>query len=90
MLKQKVEIYSRMVDSVLNFEWCSICRKKIPFDEYLLFEGKMFEKQAGMGEEKEVGERNQYLLFELEHMTRWVQEISPCNCSKRYWLESTK
>jgi hypothetical protein len=90
LLQRKADIYARMVDSALNFEWCSICRKRHPFDEYLPFEGRRYVKNEGLEEEKEAEERNQYLLQELERMVGWVQGVSPCNCSKRYWLDSTK
>lgn len=37
LLKQRAEDISRLVENVLNFEWCSVCKKKVPFDELLSF-----------------------------------------------------
>lgn len=90
LLKERFELYSKMVDSVLHFQWCSVCRKRAPFDEQLLHQSLHYEKNENISEEEEVKEKNRYLLKELERMCQWVERINPCNCSKRYWLESTK
>lgn len=32
LLKAKADCISKLVENVLNFDWCSICKKVIPFD----------------------------------------------------------
>lgn len=37
ILKEKSDNITRFVDSTINFEWCSQCKNKKPFDEFLTF-----------------------------------------------------
>jgi len=34
-----------MVGTTLNFDWCSTCKRKLPFDEYLPFQANQFVKK---------------------------------------------
>lgn len=37
LLREKSDNIGKFVDSTINFEWCSQCRKRLPFDELLSF-----------------------------------------------------
>ena len=85
LLKEKASIIAVMIDNVLNFEWCSVCKRRPPFDEFVDYRTNAYAKKEGQAEEAEVVDRNSYLLEEVEKMAKWAKEVGPCNCSMRYW-----
>lgn len=62
-----------MIDNVLNFEWCSVCKRRPPFDEFVDYRTNAYAKKEGQAEEAEVVERNSYLLEEVEKMAKWAK-----------------
>lgn len=90
LLREKSDNVGRFVDNTINFEWCSQCRKRLPFDELLSFRAQQYQPNPDCPPEAEVTERNKYLLRELERMVEWGREAGPCNCSRRYLPESTQ
>jgi hypothetical protein len=90
LLKEKEDNIEGMVESVLNVDWCSTCKKRLVFDEYLPFQPNPIRLTADATGEEEARQRNAYLQAELERMVKWAREVGPCNCSKLYWSNSTR
>ncbi len=42
-MKQRNDAIATLVQETADFEWCSICKKKTPFDEQLHFEARPYQ-----------------------------------------------
>ena len=85
-MRAKYEVIKNLAECALQFEWCSTCKSRKPFDELVKFESKPMPavRDGDTSEEQDADNKINYLMEILDEVDKWVQEAGPCNCSKLY------